>query len=74
MPFSNRLKAEDVLCRTPAAKTHLTQEHRERRLAWSAERANLGLDFWNRVVWSDEVTFRSDTNGTQHVWRTAGTR
>jgi len=69
-----RLKAGGVGCRIPTKKTTLNPEHRERRLNWARERVGAGMDLWDRVVKSDKFTFRSDRNGTQHLWRTTGTR
>ena len=35
---------------------------------------NHGVDFWKKVVFGDEKTFCSSTQGASHCWRRKGTR
>ena len=34
---------------------------------------NDGVDFWKRIIYVDEKTFRSDQRGKLHIWRRNGT-
>lgn len=54
-----RLKDEQLFARIAAKKELLKDEHKLFRLAFSEENTNRN---WNRVIFSDEVTF-SSTNG-----------
>lgn len=64
-----RMHSAGVHHRTPAIKEFLTQEHREGRLRFAQQYVNSQDDFWERVIWTDEKSFRSTSHGTRHCWR-----
>lgn len=79
IPISSRttfwqLNGQGIRHRTPAIKEALTDRHREGRLQFAREYVNKGMDFWSRVVFSDENTFASSTHGKIHCWRQDNTR
>ena len=49
--------------RRPAVKKDLTDVRKEQRLKFAIEHIHYGLDFWRKVIWSDEKTFSSDAHG-----------
>lgn len=61
-----RLHGAGLHHRTPAAKERLTQQHRQGRLQFAREYVNRGDDFWGRVIWIDEKTFKSTSHGLLH--------
>lgn len=69
-----RLHAADLHCRVAARKEVLSATHRASRLAFSMQHLNKGMDFWSRVIFCDEKTFRSSDHGKEHVWRMDNTR
>ncbi|MPD06192.1 hypothetical protein E2C01_101985 [Portunus trituberculatus] len=60
--------------RIPAIKDILTQRHKEQRFEFAEEYQDKELDFWGRVVFSEEKTFSSAAHGKLHCWRRNGTR
>lgn len=69
-----RLHEREVHHRTPAIKETLTDRHRENRLLFAQQHGDKGMDFWSRVIFTDEKTFRSTNHGRLHCWRRDGTR
>ena len=69
-----RLFEEGFSHRIPAEKLHLDDEHKLNRLRWADNNRNLPQDYWNLVVFADEKTFRSDTEGRQILRRRDNTR
>lgn len=69
-----RLHEVGIHHRVPAAKERLTAEHRAGRLAFANRHVGKGLDFWSRVVFTDEKTFNSTNHGRLRVWRENNTR
>ncbi len=69
-----RLREAGLRSRVAAKKELLTPAHRAARLHFAQEYAEKGLDFWSRVVFSDEKTFRSSDQGRVRVWRRENTR
>jgi transposase len=68
------LKSNGINKRKPRKKPYLKPEHRAQRLSW-ARREKQGKRDWNKVCWSDEVTFEVGHDGrTIYVSRRAGKR
>lgn len=70
----NRLHEAGIHHRTPAVKGRLTDQHRAARLEFAQQHIDDGLDYWGRVIFSDEKTFASNTHGRLHCWRRDNTR
>lgn len=70
----NRLHKSGSHHRIPAIKGKLQPHHREARLAFAQEHQHRDLDYWGRVIFSDEKTFASNTHGRLHCWRRDNTR
>lgn len=58
----------------PAKKERLEEQHRQGRLQFAREHVGKDLDFWGRVIFSDEKTFQSTNHGQLHCWRADNTR
>ncbi|KAK4314977.1 hypothetical protein Pmani_013760 [Petrolisthes manimaculis] len=69
-----RLHEAGIHHRAPATKERLTAAHRAGRLAFANQYVGHDLDFWSRVVFTDEKTFNSFNHGRLHVWRENNTR
>lgn len=69
-----RLHAEGIHHRTPATKQLLTARHREGRLRFAEAHVQEDLDYWARVIFTDEKTFSSTSHGKLHCWRKNNTR
>ncbi|KAK3864713.1 hypothetical protein Pcinc_029617 [Petrolisthes cinctipes] len=69
-----RLHAAGLHHRVPAMKEHLTDVHRNTRLAFAQEHVTKDIGFWERTVFSDEKTFSSSNHGRIHLWRRDSTR
>ena len=69
-----RLHEANIHCRKPARKERHTDQHRLGRLQFAREHLNEGEDFWAKVVFVDEKTFRSSDHGPLRVWRRDNTR
>ena len=70
----NRLHAGGIHHRTPAVKQKLEDRHKAARLEFAQRYVDEGLDFWGRVIFSDEKTFASNMHGRLHCWRRDNTR
>ncbi|KAG7173707.1 putative Transposable element Tc1 transposase-like 49, partial [Homarus americanus] len=55
--------------RVPAIKERLTYQHRNGRLQFAQQYVGEDLEFWSRVVFTDEKTFASTNHGKIHLWR-----
>ena len=66
-----RLRDAGLFPRVAAIKDHMTDDHRLFRLAFAEE--NVTRD-WKKVIFSDEVTFSSDNDGRQIVYRSRASR
>ncbi|PSN38921.1 hypothetical protein C0J52_11866 [Blattella germanica] len=64
-----RLKDEKLFARIAANKELLKDEHKLFRLAFSEENTNRN---WNRLIFSDDVTFSSTNGGKVIVYRPRG--
>lgn len=62
----SRLNEAGLFHHIPAIETKLTDRHRELRIQFCEQ--NQGMD-WDRVIFSDEKTFRSYSDRKQHLWR-----
>ncbi|KAK4325700.1 hypothetical protein Pmani_003644 [Petrolisthes manimaculis] len=61
--------------RMPVVKGKLDERHRLTRLQFTREyQADKGLDFWGRVIFSEENIFLSTTHGNLHCWRRNNSR
>lgn len=60
----NRLHEAGIHHRTPAVKGKLTDQHRAARLEFAQQHIDDGLDYWRRVIFSDEKTLIRFT----HPW------
>jgi len=69
-----RLHADGIHHRTPAVKERLTERHRQGRLQFAQQHIDKDLDYWGRVIWTDEKTFCSTAHGKLHCWRRDNTR
>lgn len=74
MTVRRRLHGAGIHHRTPAKKELLTERHKAGRLQFAQRHAAMGMDFWGRVVFTDEKCFSSTSHGKQHCWRTNKTR
>lgn len=61
----SRLNEAGLFHHIPATETKLTDRHRELRVAFCEQ--NLGRD-WDRVIFSDEKTFRSFSDRKMNLW------
>lgn len=61
-----RLKENGLFHFIPAQQTKLTDRHRQLRVQFCEE--NMNLD-WERVIFSDEKTFKSSVDAKKHLWR-----
>ena len=51
-------------------KPHLSLKQKEARLRFAKEHIHWGLEEWQRVAWSDEMSMQTDANqGQKWVWR-----
>ena len=69
-----RLHEGNIHHRTPAIKQKLTDQHRASRLLFAQQYVDRDLDFWGRVIFTDEKTFSSTSHGKIHCWRRNDTR
>lgn len=64
-----RLQESGLRNYSAARAPFLTQIHKEARIGFSLEFMVNGMDFWNRVIFSDEKTFQSYYDGRMRVYR-----
>jgi hypothetical protein len=71
----SRLLEAGLKARTPSVKNFLKEMHRANRIKFATEHIHYNLDFWRKVIWSDEKTFVSSGRPTQrNVRRMDGAR
>lgn len=70
----HRLMEAGLMERRPAEKNDLTDARKEQRLKFAREHIHYDLDFWRKVIWSDEKTFSSDAHGPLWVRRLSDQR
>ncbi|CAF3669016.1 unnamed protein product [Rotaria socialis] len=70
----NRLSTAGINHHIPATKSSLTQTHKDTRLGFALQYLSEDIDFWRKVIFTDEKTFSTDDHGQLHCWRTDGTR
>lgn len=66
-----RLKEKGLFCRKPARKTELSREDCDKRLEFIEENYNID---WEKVVFSDEKSFKSYTDRAKVLYRPKGFR
>ncbi|KAL7646945.1 UNVERIFIED_CONTAM: hypothetical protein RMT77_002202 [Armadillidium vulgare] len=69
-----RLHENGIHHRTPAVKQKLTEAHKTERLRFAREYINNDMNFWSKVIFTDEKTFSSTDHGPLHCWRVNNTR
>ena len=69
-----RLHSNGIHHRSPAIKDFLTDKHKQSRLQFAQQYLDKDMDFWSRVIYTDEKTFSSSSHGRRHCWRRDGTR
>lgn len=69
-----RLHESGLHHRVPAVKERLEDRHREGRLRFAQQYVEENLDFWGRVIFTDEKTFSSTNHGRLHCWRINNSR
>ncbi|KAG7163345.1 putative Transposase-containing protein 4 [Homarus americanus] len=70
----SRLHEAGIQHRVLAIKERLTEQHLTRRLQFAQQYVGEDLEFWSRVVFTDEKTFASPNHGKTHLWRPNRTR
>ncbi|KAL7643030.1 UNVERIFIED_CONTAM: hypothetical protein RMT77_006319 [Armadillidium vulgare] len=55
--------------RIPAVKDKLTDQHKAARLAFARKYVQEDVNYWSRVIFTDEKTFPSTNHGSLHCWR-----
>lgn len=71
----NRIKKNSELRNKVAAKKpFLTDINKEQRMGFALEYLPQGMNFWEKVVFTDEKTFQSYYNGQLRVYRPPNTR
>ncbi|KAG7170026.1 putative Transposable element Tc1 transposase-like 46 [Homarus americanus] len=60
--------------RVPAIKERLTEQHSTGLLQFAQQYVGESLEFWLRVVFTDEKTFASTNHGKIHLWLPNSTR
>ncbi|KAG7177314.1 putative Transposable element Tc1 transposase-like 18 [Homarus americanus] len=65
----SRLLEAGIQRRVSAIKERLTDQHRTGRLQFAQQYVGEDLEFWSRVVFTDEKTFASTNHGKIHMWR-----
>ena len=72
--FLHNIKHSQFVHRIPAVKERLYERHQVGRLQFAEQYVGEDLDFWARVIFSDEKTFNSTNHGRIHCWRPTNTR
>lgn len=68
-----RLSAGGLKCYCPAIKPFLTELHKKRRMTWSEEHLEWGIDEWRKVCFADEANVTLEPH-VQYVRRPRNTR
>ena len=63
----NRLSTAGINHHIPATKSSLTQTHKDTRLGFALQYLPEDIDFWRKVIFTDEKTFLTD----DHAWTVA---
>ena len=64
-----RLSERNLRAHRAAVKEELSCAHRTARLAFAQTYANHGIEYWKSVVFTDETTFSTCSNGSVLVYR-----
>ncbi|GFT24054.1 transposable element Tcb1 transposase [Trichonephila clavipes] len=66
----NVLHSAGLKARTPRKKPYISEVNRKRRLEFAMKYKNKPMDFWKRVIFSDESKFEIFTPPSiQKIWR-----
>ncbi|KAI9556050.1 Transposable element Tcb1 transposase [Daphnia sinensis] len=65
----SRLFEAGLRARAPSVKNFLKEMHRVNRVKFATEHFHYNLDFWSKVIWSDEKTFISSGCPPQYSTR-----
>ena len=68
------IKEGGIDCYVPAVKETLTEVNREGRLRFAQENIHHGIDFWRKVIFTDEKSFSSVASPGRVCWRPRNTR
>lgn len=69
----SRLSNSGLVCRAATKKPLLSARQRERRLKFAKAYLGQPLEFWNKVIWSDESKFSlRGSDGPPKTWRPKG--
>ncbi|KAL7634885.1 UNVERIFIED_CONTAM: hypothetical protein RMT77_015262 [Armadillidium vulgare] len=64
-----RLHEAGIHHRVSAVKHKLTDEHKAARLAFANQYIQKDMNYWSRVIFTDEKTFSSTNHAPLHCWR-----
>jgi transposase len=70
----NRLHEAGMRNCRPARKPAISEVNKRVRLDFAHSYAAMDQAYWDIMIFSDEKTFRSDTNGHVQLWRTRNSR
>ncbi|GFU13325.1 transposable element Tcb2 transposase [Trichonephila clavipes] len=66
----NVLHSAGLIARTPRNKPYVSEVNRKRRLKFATKYKNKPMDFWKKVIFSDESKFEIFTPpGIRKIWR-----
>lgn len=69
----NRIHEQGFQGRVCRKKPFLTKKHKQRRLAFAKKYVDMPIEFWKKVIWSDESKYNLiSSDGQQKVWRKQG--
>jgi hypothetical protein len=68
-----RIKESELRIRSAVNKIFLSEANKQERLRFAFQHIN-NVNFWENVVFSDEKTFQSCSNGRVRVYRPVGER
>lgn len=69
-----RLREAGLNCHVPAVKEVLSEQNKAARLRFAQNNIRHGLDFWRKVIFTDEKCFSSVSKNGRHCWRLRNTR
>lgn len=55
-----RCHQQGYMCYRPAVRIPLSPHHRQLRLQWCQERSDVPMEYWHRILWTDESRFCLD--------------
>ncbi|KAF4532103.1 hypothetical protein B566_EDAN006197 [Ephemera danica] len=72
--IKQRLRVDGIFARWAAKKQALTPAHIQQRLTFAQQYDGRDMNFWRKVIFTDECVFSSDINGRFVVYRPRGLR